>query len=136
MSIRTPTYRLHRGSGQALVQINGRRIYLGKYDSEASKERYRRVVAEWLRRGSGRSSSAERPLDPESISVNRLLQGYWEFARGYYQQDGRPTKELTCMREALRPLRELYGLTPAIEFGPRALKAVREHMIDAGLSTF
>ena len=30
MSVRIPKYRLHKASGQALVAINGRRIYLGK----------------------------------------------------------------------------------------------------------
>jgi hypothetical protein len=34
---------------------------------------------------------------------------------------------------ALRPLRELYGCTPAAGFGPKKLKAVRQRMIDAGL---
>ena len=41
MPFRTPKYRLHKGSGQALVQINGERIYLGKYGAEESKEKYR-----------------------------------------------------------------------------------------------
>ncbi len=27
---RTPKLRLHKGSGQALVEVEGRRIYLGK----------------------------------------------------------------------------------------------------------
>jgi hypothetical protein len=31
MSFRTPKYRLHKGSGQALVQISGVRVDLGKY---------------------------------------------------------------------------------------------------------
>jgi len=31
MSLRVPKYRLHKASGQALVQIDGRRIYLGKH---------------------------------------------------------------------------------------------------------
>ncbi len=38
------------------------------------------------------------------------------------------------MREALLPLRQLYGSTPAREFGPKSLIAVRQHMIDAELS--
>jgi hypothetical protein len=50
MSFRTPKYRLHRGSGQALVQINGDRIYLGKYDTKESKEEYRKL-------------NLDRPLD-------------------------------------------------------------------------
>ncbi|MFP6693094.1 MAG: hypothetical protein VB875_08760 [Pirellulales bacterium] len=48
MSVRTPKYRLHRASRQALVQINGQRIYLGAHGSEESEEKYKRLVAEWL----------------------------------------------------------------------------------------
>ena len=51
MAFRTPKYRLHKGSSQALVQINGERIYLGKYGTGASKEKYRRLVAEFLAGG-------------------------------------------------------------------------------------
>ena len=46
MPFRVPKYRFHKGSGQALVQINGQRIYLGVYESAESKEKYRRIVAE------------------------------------------------------------------------------------------
>jgi hypothetical protein len=50
MSFQVPKYRLHKGSGQALVQVGGRRVYLGKYGSARSKEKYRRLVAEALTR--------------------------------------------------------------------------------------
>ena len=46
-----PSYRLHKGSGQAFVQIKGRRYYLGKHDTLESRERYQRFLAEhWVRR--------------------------------------------------------------------------------------
>jgi len=38
------------------------------------------------------------------------------------------------MKEALAHLRATFGTLPAREFGPLKLKAVRQHMIDAGLS--
>ena len=31
MTVRVPKYRLHKGRGQALVDIDGSRIYLGKH---------------------------------------------------------------------------------------------------------
>ena len=49
--------------------------------------------------------------------------------RRNYSKDGQPTKELECMKEAIWPLRQLYGLTPAADFGPQSLKAVRQHMV-------
>ena len=45
-TISVPKYRHHKGSGQAFVQVKGRRHYLGKWDSPQSKERYSALVAE------------------------------------------------------------------------------------------
>jgi len=40
------------------------------------------------------------------------------------------------MKDALRFVRQLYGYTSASDSGPLALKAVRQHMIDAeGMQT-
>lgn len=58
-----------------------------------------------------------------------MLLAYLKFAEGYYVKDGKPTKEFVCMKHSLRTVRKLYGTTPARNFGPLALKAVREHMI-------
>ena len=44
------------------------------------------------------------------------------------------TSEQDCIRAALRPVRRRYEDTPAVEFGPLPLKAVRQAMIDSGLS--
>jgi len=63
-----------------------------------------------------------------------LILAYWKFAKGYYSKDGHPTKELACMREALRPLQQLYGQVKAEDFGPKSLKAVRQHMVGERLS--
>ena len=47
-TVKLPAYRHHKGSGQAIVQIGGIRHYLGKFGSEKSQERYRRLVAELM----------------------------------------------------------------------------------------
>jgi integrase len=62
--------------------------------------------------------------------VAELVLAYYKHAEGYYVKDGRPTSELNTLRQALRFVRRLYGATPAHEFGPLALKAVRQAMID------
>jgi integrase len=46
--------------------------------------------------------------------------------------DGQPTSEVDNLRQALRPLRKLYGATPAASFGPLALKALQRHMVGLG----
>ena len=93
------------------------------------------MIAEWLG-NSQRSVPSLLPSDNVGVdlSINEIVLAYWQLAKTYYSKDGRPTKELSCMREALRPLRQLYGHTSARNFGPKALKAVRQRMIDRSLS--
>jgi len=58
---------------------------------------------------------------------------FWQHAQGYYRKpDGTMTCEVDNFRQALRPLRQLYGETAAKDFTPLALKAVRQAMIDRG----
>lgn len=133
-----PTYRLHKQSGQAIVTltdgVGGRRdVLLGKYDTPESHEEYLRVLHEWKaagRRLAGRANGAAPDL-----SVNELVERFWIWARTHYRDaGGGPSTELRDYRPTLRPFRELYGSTPADEFSPLKLKAVRQRMIDAGLS--
>jgi hypothetical protein len=65
------------------VQVNGRRIYLGKFGTAKSRERYRRTIAEWISNG---SSATAIPSSTGGITVKHLILAYWRFARGYYQK--------------------------------------------------
>jgi len=133
---KVPSYRLHKPTGQAVVRIDGRDHYLGRHGTEASHEAYRRAIAEWL--ALAPSPTAPRPgsTDAPDMSVNELTLRFWDrFAdRHYRRPDGSPSGELDNYRDSLRPLRHLYGHTAARDFGPLALKAVRQAMIDAGLA--
>lgn len=60
--------------------------------------------------------------------------GYWKIAKLHYRRAGIANRTLADVRLSLRPLRRPYGATPAREFGPRGLKAVRQSMIAAQLS--
>jgi integrase len=132
MPIRTPSYRLHKARGYAVVTIDSKDRYLGAYDSPESWKKYHRLVAEWL---AGRAAPAA-PTVPAPVSpappllVNELILKYWEFVQGYYVKDGRPTSEQDTLRQALRFVRRLYGSSAAVDFSPRSLKAVRQAMID------
>ncbi|TWU65941.1 hypothetical protein V7x_14950 [Crateriforma conspicua] len=46
-----PRYRHHRSSGQAVITIAGRDIYLGKFDTLESRTRYAQVIEEFARTG-------------------------------------------------------------------------------------
>jgi hypothetical protein len=72
------------------------------------------------------------PVNTHTVSVIELVVAYTEFATGYYRKDGRPTNEVRMIKAAIKIARELYGRTPATEFGPLALQAVREAMIGKG----
>ena len=133
MSFRTPKYRRHKGSGQALVQLNGERIYLGKYGTEESKEKYRRLVAEFLagsQKPKAASQGAFRSASP--IKVKELILAFWRHAKQRYVKNGQPTSEIRSFRTALRPIRNLYGREPVTSFGPLALVACRQKLIEAG----
>ena len=134
MSVRTPKYRLHKGSGQAIVQIGGQRIYLGRYGTDQSKERYRQIVAEWLRNGQHVARPAPNVNGQSDLTIVELLLAYLQFARTYYVKDGETTLEIEALKFALRPLRKLYAHERAATFGPLALKNVRQVMIENGHS--
>jgi integrase len=123
-----PKYRKHKASGQAFVEINGRRHYLGLWQSKASRIEYDRHITEWL--SSGRSPTYGVP--EHIVTITELVVAYLEYAKVYYG-DG-PRGAYSNMLYALRPLRELYGRVPAREFGPLQLKAVREKFIALGWS--
>jgi len=64
-----------------------------------------------------------------------MLLGFWTYAGCHYlHPDGSPSEELGNIKVALRPLRRLYGPTPAAEFGPLALRSVRDEMVRSGLA--
>src|SRR5262249_25099753 len=131
-----PSYRLHKPSGQAVVTIrlpsgDRRDVYLGLFDSEESRREYGRVVAE-LATAAAAEQVADRAA-PADISVNEVVIAFWRYAQAHYRRaDGTPTHELMQYRQTFRPVRALYGHTPAREFGPLALKAVRRDMVSRG----
>jgi integrase len=125
LSSSVPRCRLHKGTGQAAVRLEGRDIYLGKHGSAASKEAYKRFVAEWSEHG-------RLPEAQHVATIAEVVVAYIEFANGYYRKDGEPTDEVRLIKTAIKIARELYGRTPATEFGPLALQAVRNAMIGKG----
>jgi hypothetical protein len=127
-----PTYSHHKPTGQAYVRLpngKGRRvIYLGKYGTSESQAEYQRLLAELRAAPHTAASAANGP--PANITVNEVLLAFMRWAVTHYRKpDGEPTTEVEELKRSLRPVRELYGNIPATEFGPRALAAVRQHMI-------
>ncbi len=129
---RIPTYRLHKQSGQAVVTLpdglGGRRDFtLGEYGTSESRAEYARLLAEWEANG----RRLPQPTATPDLSINELIVRFWPFVEAHYRRpDGTPTTEQEDYKFSLRPLKHLYGHTPAKDFGPRSLKAVRQLLVE------
>ncbi len=124
---RVPKYRQHAASGQARVTLGARTHYLGVFGSPESREKYDRLIAEWLT--SGRQTP--RPVQDDSLSISEVLLAYDDFAIEYYANS---PYELVKIRIALRPLRDLYGRTAIKTFDSLALEAVQQRLVDTNLA--
>ncbi|MEQ9410936.1 MAG: site-specific integrase [Fuerstiella sp.] len=123
---RIPKYSYHKATGQALVRLDGKVHYLGKYGSDESRKRYDHLIAKWL--------TGEKLSTPDQLTVARLCVKYInEHAKPYYRKNGRQTSELSAIQAALRPVTELFGKSKVADFGPARLKKVRQNMVDRGI---
>jgi integrase len=118
-----PAYCLHKGTGQAVVTIDGRDHYLGKHGSDDSKLAYERLILQWKQLG---TTPSTRPRTA-SLTVRAMFAAYWRHveAQGLYEKHGKATTERSCIAQAARPLVRLFGDTAAAEFGPLSLQIVR-----------
>ena len=121
-----PAYRKHRASGQAIATIAGRGHYLGPHGTKASRLEYDRLVGEWI--AAGRPANGLSGGD--DLTIAELIRRYKRYAESYYANGG----TLFNIGTACRALRLRYGKALAAEFGPLALKAVREQFVEQGSS--
>ncbi|QDU28460.1 Phage integrase family protein [Anatilimnocola aggregata] len=123
-----PKYRLHRASGQAVVNLAGSDYYLGPHGTKASRLEYDRLIAEWL--ANGRQRSAATDSHPtSSVTLVEVCAAYKRYAEGYYRKNGVVTNEVTQIVAALTVAQALYGSEPADSFGPLKLQAVQQAML-------
>ncbi len=106
------------------VVIAGKRRYLGEYNSPESLEAYHRLLAE-IAASSGIPTTHNYPL-----TIVELAERFVAWAQGYYRKQGHVTAEVPNILNSIKPLIKLYGHHPAAEFGPRALKVVRQTWLD------
>lgn len=124
-----PKYCLHKATGQAVVWLGKRCVYLGKYGSVASKEEYERQIRDWLARGKEVGPPSEMPL----LNLAAL---YWDDQKKLrgYQDGGRRVGPIDGIHQMLHRITRAYGEMPAVEFGPQRLHEFRMQMIEEGLS--
>ena len=92
-----PSYRLHKPTGQAIVSLKGKMFYLGKYKSQASREKYTQLIAEYT------ANDCKLPptRNQAEVSVEKLIFAYLEYAESYYLSvDGRQSDSF-CLRSTV-----------------------------------
>ena len=124
-----PNYRLHKATGQAFVELAGRRFYLGKHGSKASREKYEKHIADYLANG--------RKLPPtlvkSGISCQELAIHFLEWAEGYYVKNDEQTKTFLFCRKAISLLVKYYGNESVNKFSPLSLVFLQEKWVEQGL---
>ena len=132
-----PPYRLHKPSGQAVVTLSGKDIYLGVHGTPHSHQQYEQVIAEWLANHRQRPASSTTGATPDHalLDVNGLFLAYWRFCEGYYvDAQGKIGRECVNIQHAIRPMIELFGSVLVRDVRPSTLKAVRDAMIQQDLA--
>jgi hypothetical protein len=107
---RLPKLRHQKSRDLAVVRIDGRDHYLGKFGSPESIEKYHRVVGEWMVRGADIATAPDKgsPVASPNPTVGELILAYYNHAILYYQKpDGSPGSEVEKIKLASRPLRVL-----------------------------
>lgn len=131
LTCKLPSYRRHSNGRNAIVVLSGRTHVIGLYGSRASRREYDRLVGEWLQRG---RTAEPQAANQESITMAELMAGYLRYAKSYYVKNGETTNEYDHFLVVCRLLKETHVDIPANEFGPVALKMIRQKMIEKGWS--
>ena len=126
---RTPSLRLHKLSGRGFVEFKGQRIYLGPYGAPETSAAYHKLIAEWAAHG------YRLPVDPDALTMRELAAAYLEHCSGYYLgRFGEPTSTVYEITRVVESVLSLYDTTPAKDFGPVALRTVRDKWIKDDLT--
>lgn len=112
----------HKLSGRARVCIDGTFVSLGPYGSEEAMRAYQEIVSRYEK---------DKTIARSPYMVGELAVRFLEHAATYYSEEG---KERQSYAYALKPLTDMYDDLAVSDFGPLKLKAVRMHMVEAGLS--
>ena len=113
-----------------------RTIYLGADGTAEARREYARVLAEWEASDRTvvppRSAVHRRVVQADAVTVAELVLRYHrDYVKRRHTDDaGTLTSHGQQIRNALRLLREHAGDLPATDFGPKALRQVRQAIAD------
>jgi integrase len=121
----TPGIRKHRASGQAVIYWQGKTVYLGKYGSIQSIEKYREAVANIA---TGAKPITDKPVP---ITVAIVAKKYLaDLPKQFPVGSGEPI----AIGRAVASLVATAGESPAESFTPARLTELRNVWVQKGLS--
>ena len=125
-----PSYYKHPQQHSARCWLNGQWVALGRYDSPESRAEFSRICAEVATYG---QLAVAARVGPRVVTTSELIAALKVHVECHHRRPDRtPTTDVKEYKGALRVVRELYGHTPAREFGPVALQpAVRRRGLGA-----
>lgn len=134
-----PAYQHLKRTDQARVKIAGKVHYLGKHGTEASRQKYQRLLAEWFAANRDpialQAQQHAKRATQDGPTVAHVVASFVTHARIYYRDaQGNQTEELDNFKHATRVLLQLYGTLPAAQFSPRCLTACQARMVQDGLA--
>jgi integrase len=120
-----PTYRLHKASGQAFVELDGRRFYLGKHGSKASRDEYGRRITEYVANG----RQLPPTLKKTGTTCQELAVRFLEWAQEHFMSQPR---SFNHMKMAMGFLVKHYGRESADNFAPMSLVFIQKQLVEHG----
>lgn len=112
----------HKPSGRDVVYIDRQAVYLGPHGSPEALEAYGELIAK-LSKGQTIAAAQLSQAAP-ALTVSDLLLKYFTEELPRFSRD-----EQHCQRGVIRIVRQLFGETAAVEFGPLKLRVVRDAMV-------
>ncbi len=119
---RPPKMSLVKSTGDAVVYVNRKRLYLGPWGSDVAREWYRQFLEAWI--------AADGRLPDESptlVTISRLVVAYLEWAKPRLDR-----AHFHHSKAVAGFLVNLHGHTPVGKFGPKALATVQKQMETSG----
>lgn len=132
VSAHIPKLRVNKGSSRYFVVLGGKRCYLGKWTG--AKKPPMEILAAY-------HDAIRCLVDPKAtpweapIQVTAdltVIEGCLAFIADQRTHHGKQAEETAEF--ALRPVVQMFGRTPAKDFGPLRLRAVRDHLVKLGRS--
>jgi len=124
-----PGYLKHKKSNQAFCKIGGKFIYLGRYNSKISRERYEEVIAEYL----ANDKKLPQKKDQNDTTIAELAIAFLEHAEEYYPaKNGKTSSGFWHCNRAIKPVVQFHGNKITAEFTPLDLKDIQKLWINEG----